>query len=49
MEPGNRRQYATAADWARHRGAITRLYQNERKTLKELMAIMQSEYGFVAT
>jgi hypothetical protein len=47
VRPGSK--YARAEDWERHRETITRLYQGERKSLKELMAIMERDYGHVGT
>lgn len=36
-------------EWAKHMGVIRRLYLDEDKTLQEVMKIMASEYGFVAS
>lgn len=36
-------------DWAKHMGIIRRLYLEEDKTLQEVMRIMASEYGLVAS
>jgi hypothetical protein len=33
-------------DWARHQSTITRLYIEEKRTLKEVMAIMERDYHF---
>ena len=41
--------YASERDWERHKGLITRLYRDENKTLKEVMAIMYHRHGFHAT
>ena len=43
------RHYATLDDWEPHRATITRLYQEENKTLRETMDIMAREHGFFAT
>ncbi|KAH8742526.1 Clr5 domain-containing protein, partial [Diaporthe sp. PMI_573] len=39
--------YAKKDDWARHRQRITKLYRE--KPLKEVVAIMEQNYNFVAT
>jgi hypothetical protein len=39
----------TAADWERHRPLIKRLYADEGMKLKEVVAIMASQYGHNAT
>lgn len=36
-------------DWAKHMGIIRQLYMDEDMTLQEVMRIMASEYGFVAS
>lgn len=36
-------------EWAQHMGIIRRLYLDEEMTLQEVMRIMASEYGFVAS
>lgn len=36
-------------EWAQHMGTIRRLYLDEEMTLQEVMRIMASEYGFVAS
>ncbi|KAH8882937.1 hypothetical protein GQ53DRAFT_664917, partial [Thozetella sp. PMI_491] len=41
--------YASDRDWERHKALITRLYRDENKTLKEVMAIMLYKHGFHAT
>ncbi|KAK8139399.1 hypothetical protein PG984_002779 [Apiospora sp. TS-2023a] len=41
--------WATDADWNEHREAITRLYWDENKPLKEVSSIMKEEHGFHAT
>lgn len=33
-------------DWDAHRAAITKMYSDEQKTLKEIMDFMEREYGF---
>ncbi|KAJ4394793.1 hypothetical protein N0V93_004013 [Gnomoniopsis smithogilvyi] len=42
-------RYAKDDDWTRHRERITKLYITENKTLKDVMAIMEEKYDFVAT
>ena len=37
------------AEWEKHRARIVRLYENEDKTLKEVMRIMREEHDFKAT
>jgi hypothetical protein len=44
-----RTRYATAEDWEHHRAMFTRLYLDEKKTLKEVKSIMKDKYGFIAT
>lgn len=39
----------TQGEWARHWGVIRRLYMDEDMTLQEVMKILASEYGFVAS
>jgi hypothetical protein len=39
----------TTDEWENHRAAITRLYRDERKTLKEVITTMRQLYGFKAT
>jgi hypothetical protein len=36
-------------DWEHHRALIRRLYLEEGRTLKGVMAIMEREHGFKAT
>lgn len=36
-------------EWAKHIETIRRLYLDEDMTLQEVMRIMASEYGFVAS
>lgn len=36
-------------EWAQHMGTIRRLYLDEDMTLQEVMKIMASEFGFVAS
>ncbi|KAI1333039.1 hypothetical protein F5Y16DRAFT_354651 [Xylariaceae sp. FL0255] len=40
---------ANGSLWQRNRTILQRLYQAERKTLKELKVIMENEYGFPTT
>lgn len=42
-------RYAQNDDWNRHRERIIMLYIAEKKTLKDVMAIMEEKYSFVAT
>ncbi|KAJ9148437.1 hypothetical protein NKR23_g5226 [Pleurostoma richardsiae] len=42
-------QWATPADWVRHRPRISTLYREESRPLKEVMAIMERDYHFQAT
>lgn len=42
-------RWATNGDWERHRSEITVLYRDGNKTLKEVMAYMESQYQFRAT
>ena len=44
-----RRRHVTAEDWIANRDLFTRLYRDENKTLKEVMSIMETSYGFHAT
>ncbi|KAI1811928.1 hypothetical protein GGS20DRAFT_66433 [Poronia punctata] len=41
--------WASANDWANHRPLITALYQDQNKTLKETMRIMEEKHEFFAT
>lgn len=43
------RKRVPAEIWEKKRPIITRLYQEERKSLKEVMEIMERDYHFVAT
>jgi hypothetical protein len=43
------RDYASAEEWAAQRATITRLYQDERRTLRAVMDIMKDQYNFRAT
>jgi hypothetical protein len=42
-------KWATNDDWEKHRLEITALYRDSNKTLKEVMAHMESQYQFRAT
>lgn len=42
-------QAASRAEWNRFRPIIKRLYIDEEKTLNEVMAVMEREYGHRAT
>jgi Clr5 domain len=39
----------TRAEWNRCRPMIKRLYADEKKTLKEVMDVMERDYGLRAT
>ncbi|KAI0188007.1 Clr5 domain-containing protein [Xylaria flabelliformis] len=41
--------WATPEDWDAHQETIRRLYLDEKRPLKEVVVIMESEYGFRAT
>jgi len=41
--------YASKSEWERIRPIIRRLYVDEDKTLKEVMAIMARDYGHQAS
>ncbi|KAL2047668.1 hypothetical protein N7G274_000710 [Stereocaulon virgatum] len=41
--------YATGKDWTKHRPSIKKLYVDEKKTLADVMHIMESRHGFKAT
>ncbi|KAI1755767.1 hypothetical protein F4782DRAFT_527127 [Xylaria castorea] len=41
--------WATPEDWDAHQDTIRRLYLDEKRPLKEVVVIMESEYGFRAT
>lgn len=43
------RKRVPAEIWETKRPIITRLYQEEKKSLKEVMEIMQRDYHFAAT
>ena len=43
-----RRPRAKDLDWKGHRAVLEQLYMHEEKTLKDVMAIMEIEHGFVA-
>ena len=38
-----------ASGWQPYQAIITRLYSKENRTLKEVMLVMEYEYGFKAT
>lgn len=44
--PGKR---IPSSEWEKKRPIITRLYQEEKRPLKEVMEILQREHGFTAT
>jgi hypothetical protein len=41
--------YATGEDWTKHRPSIRKLYVDEKRTLADVMHIMESRHGFKAT
>jgi len=41
--------YATKDDWDTHRKTITKLYQDDNKTLKDVMVTIADTYSFFAT
>lgn len=43
------RHWATAEDWVAARPIITKLYKDDMKPLKEVMATMKKEHSFYAT
>lgn len=48
-QPAKPRKRVPAEIWETKRPIITRLYQEEKKSLKEVMETMQRDYHFVAT
>ena len=44
-----RRKWAKASDWLAVMPTIKRLYKDEKKTLKEVIDIMEAQHGFYAT
>ncbi|KAI1329946.1 Clr5 domain-containing protein [Xylariaceae sp. FL0255] len=48
-EYGRHPSWATPEDWDAHQGTIRRLYLDEKRPLKDVVVIMESEYGFRAT
>ncbi len=42
-------RYMTADDWTQHRGQITRLYRDEKKTLEQTRNAIEVEHGVKAT
>ena len=49
MTPGAGQRIPTKDDWESHRTEITRLYQDEKRTLNEVMKFMLERYDFRAT
>jgi hypothetical protein len=47
--PSKTRKRVPAEIWETKRPIITRLYQEEKRSLKEVMEIMERDYKFVAT
>ena len=46
---GPRGQWASQADWDRHRPLIAQLYIEQGKPLKEVVDILERDHGFKAT
>jgi hypothetical protein len=44
--PGRR---IPSAEWEKKRPIITKLYQEEKRPLKEVMEVLEREHGFTAT
>ncbi|KAB5549493.1 Clr5 domain-containing protein [Coniochaeta sp. 2T2.1] len=49
ITPPTRKQWATAEDWERLKPLIKKLYKDELKPLKEVIAILEKEHNFHAT
>ncbi|KAK4233141.1 hypothetical protein C8A03DRAFT_39173 [Achaetomium macrosporum] len=49
LEGKRRRSKYKHLDWSKHRSLLDKLYVREQKTLEEVMEIMQSKNGFVAS
>ncbi|POS78908.1 hypothetical protein DHEL01_v202702 [Diaporthe helianthi] len=47
--PGDASGGPSVSDWSRHRETIKRLYIDERRKLREVMEIMATDHGFVAS
>ncbi|KAH8165329.1 hypothetical protein CIB48_g2902 [Xylaria polymorpha] len=41
--------WATPEDWDAHQATIRRLYLDEKRPLKDVVVIMENDYGFRAT
>lgn len=41
--------WATPEDWDAHQDTIRRLYLDEKRPLKDVVVIMETQYGFRAT
>jgi hypothetical protein len=48
-QPFTSKKQPTGQDWEKYRPIITHLYQSEKQTLKEVMAIMSTRHNFKAT
>ncbi|KAL2015637.1 hypothetical protein VTK56DRAFT_5077 [Thermocarpiscus australiensis] len=48
-KPGMQQLYASPEDWAAHRDTVTRLYLDEKRTLREVIEYMAKNHGFFAT
>ena len=49
MQMGSAKWHTSEADWEPHRALIRRLYLEEDRPLKDVMAFMEREHGFKAT
>jgi Clr5 domain len=49
MQIGSAKWHTSEADWEPHRALIRRLYLEEDRPLKDVMAFMEREHGFKAT
>ena len=45
----SQRKWAKAPDWLAAMPTIKKLYKDERRTLKEVMTIMEKDHNFYAT
>lgn len=48
-QPFTSKRQPTGQDWERYRQIITQLYQTEKRSLKEVMALMSTRHNFTAT
>jgi hypothetical protein len=49
LAPCEGTQYATPDDWEKYRTEIMKLYWDDKKPLREVKALMKTQYGFNAT